>query len=88
MQLKFDGGELEGSKYLGAGEHNCRITKIEKKPTKKGGEMVEIEFTAASGRTSNPYHVSPLARCFLSTKPALANLRAHWCMTTRSAPNP
>ncbi len=56
MNLTFDSGELEGSKYLGAGTHECRITKIERKGNKKGtGELVEIEFTAASGRSTRDW---------------------------------
>lgn len=55
MILTFDSGELEGSKYLGEGTHECRISKIERKPTKKGGEMVEIEFMAASERTARDW---------------------------------
>lgn len=69
MQIKFEESELEGGTYLGAGSHECRITKIERKPTKKGGEMVEIEFTSAAEKslrdwfpiTGNKFKLAKLA---------------------------
>lgn len=54
-QIMFDEGELEGSKYLGEGTHNCLITKVEAKTSKKGGAMIEVEFTAQNGRTTRDW---------------------------------
>lgn len=54
-QIMFDEGELEGSKYLGEGQHNCLITSVEAKISKKGGAMVEVGFTAQNGRTTRDW---------------------------------
>lgn len=55
MNLKFEESELSDGKYLGAGDHNCRITKIEKKPSKKGGDNIEVEFTSAAENTTRDW---------------------------------
>lgn len=55
MQVKFDAGELEANKYLGEGEHECAISKIEQKPSKKGQQMIEVEFKSRSGKTTRDW---------------------------------
>lgn len=56
MEIRFEESELEGGTYLGAGTHEVRITKIEKKGNKKGtGENLEIEFTSAAEQTTRDW---------------------------------
>ena len=51
MQIKFEAAELEGGSYLGEGEHECAITKVESKVSKAGKPMLEIEFRSKADKT-------------------------------------
>lgn len=60
MIVTFTDADLAGGKHLGAGDHNCRITKLERKGNKKGtGDNLEVEFTSAAELTTRDWF--PLA---------------------------
>lgn len=59
MNIKFDEGEVEGSKYLGIGEHEVTITAIKPGASKtKGTPQIEVEFSARSGKTTRDWFVT------------------------------
>ncbi len=55
MNIRFESSELETSQYLGEGEHECAITKIEAQTSKAGNPMIQLEFRAASGKTTRDW---------------------------------
>lgn len=55
MQIKFEASELEERNYLGEGEHDCRITNVEHKQSKKGDPMVEVTFSDATTKTTRDW---------------------------------
>lgn len=55
MEVQFESGELEGSKYLGEGTYACLISKLEHKNSKKGDPMIEVEFLAQNGKTTRDW---------------------------------
>lgn len=59
MGITFDDGELEGSSYLGEGEHSVRVSAIKPMQSKdKGTPMIEVEFTAMSGKKTRDWFVT------------------------------
>lgn len=51
MKIRFNDDDSVQSKFLGEGQHEVRVTKIDDKPSKKGMPMLTIEFTADNGKT-------------------------------------
>lgn len=55
MNVTFTNEELEGSKYLGEGEHNVFVKTMTAKQSKAGNPMIEIEFADVTQKTSRDF---------------------------------
>lgn len=55
MKVKFEASELEGSTFLGEGDHLCTITRVEHKDSRKGDPMIEVDFTAINGKSTRDW---------------------------------
>lgn len=55
MIVSFTDSEMEDSKYLGDGVHECVISKLEHRNSKSGKPMVEAHFTDSAGKSTRDW---------------------------------